>query len=998
MPSKSIVVRSKFILPLVVLVLGAALSIALGLAAHQEIGQAAQQRFDAVSRDVAHKVEGRFDNYVEVLAGLRARFNTAAPLTRDEFKAYVDGLRLARNFPGFQVVNYAPHVKAADKQRFEAQMRSDAGLSAATAAGFAIKPPGERADYYPLAFIEPMSGKEIFLGTDLGAMPDRGRALELARDADGLVSSGRKIRVPGRESDLGLAIRLPVYRPNLPLDTVAQRREAYLGSVGAGFSIAGMMRDVVGSDAAAAPLRFRLLDGGPSLETIGTRVESAFVAPSAVAEGQLLYDNAAVAGSAARVETAESPPRFERTLAFKLGGHAWRVEVSQDKRHVVGGLDMAIPWLIAFGGLAISTLLAGISYSLTTARGRAQALAIVMTSQLRKGAMRLKLEHEIARLLVGDGAAAGVIGRALATVCAHLHWDCAALWSLDDDGRVRCSAAWHVGDDADIARFVRVSRSLDYRADEGSLGRAWALGDAVRIAPLTAGPDFTRDALAGRAGLTVGLIVPMSRATARRTTALEFFSREPHPADADALESLRVIALQIAQYEQRKRAERDLLYMANHDALTGLPNRAALQRDLNRAVQRNTRHRKRFAVMFIDLDRFKHINDTLGHGAGDAMIKACSERLVGLLRGEDVVARFGGDEFVLLLEDLANAGDAAALADKVLACCAEPFVVDGRELQLTASIGVSLFPEDGRDAETLLKNADTAMYRAKDKGCGTYGFYTAQMNAQGSERLALESGLRHALERGELDLHYQPRMNLQTQVIVGVEALMRWHHPVLGKVPPVQFIPIAEEIGLIEAFGKWALQKACIDARTWQDCGLPAVQMSVNLSPRQLNSRTLIADIRSTLETTGLAPSLLELEITEGAMMKNPEQAVALLQEIRDMGVGLAIDDFGTGYSSLSYLKRFPLSTVKIDRSFVNDLPLDADAQALTNGIITLAHGLRMKVVAEGVESAAQLAYLRSRGCDEIQGYWLCRPLPADEVCQFMARHMRAVFASPVAA
>jgi diguanylate cyclase (GGDEF)-like protein len=543
---------------------------------------------------------------------------------------------------------------------------------------------------------------------------------------------------------------------------------------------------------------------------------------------------------------------------------------------------------------------------------------------------------------------------------------------------------------------MRISRTLHYRSDEGSLGKAWSTGEAVVIDTLAVRGDFTRDALAHQAGLATGVVVPI--AAGGNASALEFFSREPQRVDVDVLHALRTIALQIAQYEQRKHAEQALRYMANHDALTGLSNRSSLQRDLAQAVKRSIRHQKRFAVMFVDLDRFKQINDTLGHGVGDAMIKACGERLSNVLREDDAVARFGGDEFVLVLENLSKAGDAAIVAEKVLACCAEPFVIDDRELHVTASIGVSIFPEDGADGETLLKNADTAMYRAKDKGRGNYQFYAAQMNAQGTERLMLESGLRRAIERGELELHYQPKMNLATQAIVGVEALMRWRHPVLGMVSPAQFIPIAEETGLIDAMGQWALQQACSDARAWQDRGLPPVQMSVNLSPHQLNSRTLIGDIAEVLRRTRLDPALLELEITEGAMMKNPEHAVAMLQEIRDLGVGLAIDDFGTGYSSLSYLKRFPLSTVKIDRSFVNDLSHDSDAQALTHGIITLAHGLRMKVVAEGVETEAQLAQLHRRGCDEIQGYWLCKPLPAEEACKFMARHLRHLFVAPVAA
>jgi diguanylate cyclase (GGDEF)-like protein len=489
------------------------------------------------------------------------------------------------------------------------------------------------------------------------------------------------------------------------------------------------------------------------------------------------------------------------------------------------------------------------------------------------------------------------------------------------------------------------------------------------------------------------VVVPLAGG---RPAALEFFSRDARPADAETLDSLRAVAMQIAQYEQRGQAELALRHMATHDALTGLSNRAALQQSLSRAIKRSIRHQKRLAVIFVDLDRFKQINDTLGHGVGDAMIKACGERLAKVLREGDAVARFGGDEFVIVLEDLSQASDAAVVADKVLGCCAEPFTIDGRELHVTASIGVSVYPEDGRDGETLLKNADTAMYRAKDKGRGVYQFYAAQMHAQGTERLMLENGLRRAIERNELVLYYQPKMDLRTRVITGVEALMRWRHPVLGLVAPDQFIPIAEETGLIEAMGRWALERACTDARAWQRYGLPPMQMSVNLSTRQLNGARLIADITEILDATGLDPSLLELEITESSMMRNPDHASALLHQLRAKGVTLAIDDFGTGYSSLSYLKRFPLSTVKIDRSFIKDLSHDRDAQALTDAIITLAHGLRMRVVAEGVETAEQLACLQERGCDEMQGYWLCKPIPADDVREFIARSLRKLFVSTV--
>ncbi|HJV62908.1 MAG TPA: EAL domain-containing protein, partial [Albitalea sp.] len=626
-----------------------------------------------------------------------------------------------------------------------------------------------------------------------------------------------------------------------------------------------------------------------------------------------------------------------------------------------------------------------------------EAMARAMTQDLRRGALRLGLEHEVARLLVADGEPQAVIARVLESICTHLHWDCGAVWAVGSDGIVRCSGAWHAQGAPALAQFVRISSSLGYRPDEGSLGRAWVSGEPVVIDTATGADRFTRDALAGQAGMATGVVVPTVQAG--HASALELYCCDAaRVVDADTVDSLRAIGLQIAQYEQRKRAEQALRYVASHDALTGLPNRSMLQRDLGRAIKRSNRQQKRFAVLFVDIDRFKRINDTLGHGVGDALIRACGERLMATLREDDAVARFGGDEFVLIAENLSKPADAGVVADKVLACCAEPFLIDGRELHVTASIGVSIYPEDGADGETLLKNADTAMYRAKDKGRGSHEFYAAQMSAQSGERLVLETSLRRALERGELELHYQPKLDLRTQRIAGVEALMRWRHPVLGAVSPVQFIPIAEETGLIVEMGRWALQTACADARDWQQRGLPPVVMSVNLSARQLNEPSLIADIDRALNASGLNPALLELEITESAVMRSPEQAAALLRQIREMGVGLAIDDFGTGYSSLSYLRRFPLTTVKIDRSFVKDLAQDRDAEALTDSILTLAHGLRMRVVAEGVETEEQLAYLRARQCDEIQGFWLSKPLPADALCAFMARCLRQQAAAPAVA
>ena len=1097
--------RSRFALPLLVFLAGTVLSAVLAVAAHREIMRAAQERFEATATELARKVEGRFDDYVAILEGIRARFS-APGLTRAEFRDYVAGLNLANKYPGYQVVNYAPYVPAERRSAFEHEVRGDRSAEAAIVSTFAIQPPGDRPGYYPLTFIEPLKGHEGLLGKDLGAMADRGNALEQSRDSGGLASSGRRIRIAGRQDDVGLAMRLPVYRPGMPRETVEQRRAAYMGSVGAGFSVAMMMKDLANAGAAKS-LHMRLIDAGASKAPMGTRIETHLVDNKPVTEGEVvLYCSAKVAKAAGVApRSTQDDSRYRQALAFDLGGHSWRVEVSQHAREVLGHLDLCMAWLVMLGGTVLSALLAAILHSQTTARSRAQQLAAAMTRDLhrsekqleeaqrlatlgswtldpssgdlqcsdearrllgfapdapadllsmlalvptderpvveeqiaralsatgptdfehhirlpdgaerwlhvtahwyeedgralvlgavrddthrRKAALRLQLEHEIARLLLGDGNGGSVIDKALQTMCAHLRWSCAAMWQVHEDGLARCTGAWHAEGDGALEAFVRISRTLEYRLDEGALGRAWTTGEPVQVDVAAAGNDFTRDALARQCGLSVGLIVPM--AAAGTTTALEFFSRDPHAADAEALDSLRVISLQIAQYEQRKQAENNLRHLARHDPLTGLLNRAALQGELAGAISRSKRRQKRFAVMFVDLDRFKHINDTLGHGVGDAMIKTCAERLKSRLRSEDLVARFGGDEFVLVLENLTSVGDATVVAQKVLASCTEPFVIEGHELHVGSSIGISVYPEDGADAETLLKNADLAMYRAKDSGRGTYRYYDPHMNAGSTERLMLEGALRRAVERGELEVHYQPKMALQDGRIVGMEALLRWRHPVLGMISPAQFIPIAEETGLIETMGKWALEQACAQARAWLDSGLPPVQMAVNLSPRQLDSFSLADTVADVLRSTGLPPSMLELEITESAMMKNTEHAIALMQKLRDMGVCLAIDDFGTGYSSLSYLRRFPLSTVKIDRSFVNDLSHSSDAQALVDGIIKLAHSLRMKVVAEGVETQAQLDYLAARGCDDIQGFWLCKPVAAEDASAFLTRPLR---------
>ncbi|QEL64215.1 diguanylate cyclase/phosphodiesterase with PAS/PAC sensor [Oryzomicrobium terrae] len=435
---------------------------------------------------------------------------------------------------------------------------------------------------------------------------------------------------------------------------------------------------------------------------------------------------------------------------------------------------------------------------------------------------------------------------------------------------------------------------------------------------------------------------------------------------------------------ERKAAEAQVRHMAEYDALTNLPNRVLLQDRLGQAIAAAQRGGGRMALIFIDLDRFKNINDSLGHAIGDQVLCQVGARLADTVRASDTVSRLGGDEFVVLLPELDAPNQAASVAEKLLVALSQPLQADGHELAVTPSIGIAVFPEDGQDGSTLLKNADAAMYYAKDNGRNNFQFFTPEMNARVSERLALENNLRQAIARNELFLHYQPQFDLQTGELTGCEALVRWQHPELGLIPPSRFIPVAEDSGLILPLGHWVLREACRQAKAWQDAGLRPIPVAVNLSAvqfRQARLATMIADV---LAESGLAPRWLELELTESMLMEDGERHTTALADLKALGVGLALDDFGTGYSSLSYLKRFDLDTLKIDRSFVQSLPDDSEDAALTTAIIGIARQFGLKTVAEGVETEAQRAFLAAQGCTLMQGFLLARPMAGAELAELL--------------
>ncbi len=459
----------------------------------------------------------------------------------------------------------------------------------------------------------------------------------------------------------------------------------------------------------------------------------------------------------------------------------------------------------------------------------------------------------------------------------------------------------------------------------------------------------------------------------------------PQEISLTAIENGGTIAI-VRDITERTHAEEQIKHLAYHDALTSLPNRLLFKDRLVVAISHALREKGKLGILFLDLDHFKVINDSLGHNVGDRLLQEVAKRIQSTLRESDTVARLGGDEFTVLLPDLENPEDAVRVAQKLLEVIRFPLHLEGHDFEITTSIGISIFPDDGVDAETLIKNADTAMYQAKEDGRDKSQIFNAAASARAMERLAMEQGLRKALANGEFAVYYQPILDLATRRICGMEALLRWDHPELGLVLPGEFIPIAEQTGLMVPIGSWVLQTACRQAREWERLGFRNLTLSVNLSVSQLQQE-LIERIRLALDDSGIEPDRLELEITESGAMERPERSIALLEELRRMGVRVSLDDFGTGHSSLSHLKRFPVDTLKIDQSFIRDIGSDRDTAAIVTAIIAIGHKLRLRVIAEGVEHEAQRVFLVENACDQMQGYLFHGALPPDQFRRVLEQH-----------
>ena len=627
------------------------------------------------------------------------------------------------------------------------------------------------------------------------------------------------------------------------------------------------------------------------------------------------------------------------------------------------------------------------------ARLETEEIAEKTLSELYLKQQELEARQEELRLMQEITVAANeadtlyeALQRALPLICCHTDWPIGHAWALPVDGEqtgLVSTKLWHMADESALSRFLQVTEETTFPKGVGLPGEVWATGEAIWIEDLAEVENFPRRSFCPDVGLRSGLAFPIM--TGKRVVAvLEFFSQQVYPRDPTLLEVLSHIGTQMGRVVERERARSAIRWQAYHDALTSLPNRSLFQDQLAQTLAIAARHGHGAAVLFLDLDRFKQVNDTLGHAAGDRLLQGVARRLAGCLHIGDTLARMGGDEFTVILPNITHPEDALKVARKLLATLEVPLMVDGHDLFVSGSIGASIFPEDGQDAETLLRHADAAMYRSKAQGTGCQ-LYAMEMDAAALERMTLESQLRQAVTRQEFTLYYQPQFEMSTGRIVGVEALIRWRHPTLGLVPPIRFIPLAEETGLILPLGKWILEEATRRAAAWRQAGHD-LRIAVNLSARQFEQPDLANSVSLVLQESRLPADALELEMTESVLMTRGESVQRTLHSLKALGVRIAVDDFGTGYSSLAYLRHFPVDVLKIDRAFVRGLGCEEVDTAIVRAVVDLAHAVDLTVVAEGVETEEQRWILKRLGCDLTQGYLFSQPLPEEELLSSLSK------------
>ncbi|GAB3431196.1 EAL domain-containing protein [Massilia solisilvae] len=926
------------------LTLAASLTLGTGLAASAALFMAAvhleydNQAF-AFEQRAAQRVAAvrqGLNDAVEVLTAANQLFSTVRPVTREQFHDFTTPL--LKRHPFIQAFNYHRLVKDSERARVEAELqRVRPGTVITEKRGGVQRTAPRRPEYSIVHYLEPMAGNEPAFGLDAGAHPQVREAVERARVTGVAAASDLVELAQDTRRQASFELVMPVFAADGSLagDTAAIIRGPEL--VRTILATAGLLDE--------------------------RNVELAVYAGSRADPARLMFSTAAAGAPAPQDKLAAwLAPGYSTRLdrSFIVAGRHWLVEATATPRPFLPDHLGSVSMLV--GGVLFTVLMTAFVHLTSERARRVQQLVRERTADLKRSNQRL----------VDDVLARRRTERALQQSEQRFRQ------------LVAMSSDWYWEQDA-ACRFTSITGDFSTKAGiavERLLGKTrW---ECV--------PDLDQTD-EGRAHITrVKAHEPFQNFEYQirdDNGDTRWFSINGTPLfdDTGAFAGYRGTGSDITA---RKLTEQRVYHVAQHDVLTGLPNRSLLQDRLGQAVAYATRSGYPVWVMMIDLDRFKYVNDSMGHKAGDVLLVTVAARLRGALRDTDTVARLSGDEFVVILSEHAGEPLTHDIVQRVMESVARPVILGTKEFMVTCSIGVAVYPSEGTAADSLIEHADIAMYRAKKLGRNNYQFYTPAMNEESLERVRIETALRNALERDEFVLYYQPQVDLSSGQIVGMEALIRWNHPELGMVPPVRFVGVAEETGLIVPIGAWVMRTAAAQNKAWQDAGLGRLRVAVNLSARQFGDPELIGGIEAALADTGLDPECLEIELTESLFMSDVTPAVDLLHRMKALGVKLSIDDFGTGYSSLSYLSRFPIDVLKIDRSFVADITDDANDAAIVSSIIALAHNLKLSVIAEGVETAEQLHYLSSQGCDEMQGYFFSRPLPAADFEQ-MLREQRSL-------
>jgi diguanylate cyclase (GGDEF)-like protein/PAS domain S-box-containing protein len=884
----------------------------------------------------AAAVREGLEEATEVLAVTNELFASQPSVSREQFHAFT--APLLRRHPFIQAFNFHRVVTDAEREAMEASLQQVRPGTVITEMRAGKQVPAPRRSLYNVVdYLEPMAGNEAALGLDAGAHPEVMAALERAR------ASG----APALTDPIGLAqnvggpaafeVLMPVYGPH----------GATIGDTAAIIHGAARVRSAL----ANADL---LADRGVAL---------AVFAGESAAPARMMYESARTPGERGTDTLARwIAPDYVTQLEtrFTVGGRSWLVRADAVPRPFLS--DHLGSTMLLAGGLLLTLLTtAFVQFSGERAR-RIQQLVRKRTADLKRSNRRL-IDDVIARKRT-EVALQQSEHRFRQLVAMSSDW----YWEQDRDLRFTMITGGFAGKAGVSVERVLGKTRWEYvpALHESEIG----LAHIAQVRAHEAFHNFEYQALDDN-GETRWFCV----------------NGQPVFDEEGRFTGYRGTGSDITA---RKLTEQRVHHVAQHDVLTGLPNRSLLQDRLQQAIAYATRSGHPVWVMLIDLDRFKFVNDSMGHKAGDVLLVTVAARLRSSLRDSDTVARLSGDEFVVILSEHQDQKLSPDIVQRVMDSVAQPVILGTKEFMVTCSIGVAVYPSEGTSAESLIEHADIAMYRAKKLGRNNFQFYTPAMNEESLERVRIEGALRTALERNEFVLHYQPQVDLASGRIVGMEALIRWQHPELGMVPPSRFVGVAEETGLIVPIGAWVMHTACAQNKTWQDAGLGRLRVAVNLSARQFGAADLLERIEQALADSALDPACLEIELTESLFMSDVTPAVELLHRMKALGVQLSIDDFGTGYSSLSYLSRFPIDTLKIDRSFVADITHDANDAAIVTSIITLAHNLKLAVIAEGVENGEQLDYLRRHGCDEIQGYFFSRPLAASDFEQLL-RQRRAL-------